>query len=157
MAFSLWQLLFLLSVGSWAPGIVAHGLSCPMACGIFQTRGWTHVPWIGRQILNHCTTREVWRKQFLIGRNHLRREKTTDDKCRQVCVDLPGNEESSYVQIPEVNLSNWFVRNEGNLNWTRLHVRHVLVTFHSAASYLFCIICEIDFLPLMLLCEKQQD
>ena len=23
-------------------------------------------------------------------------------------------------------------------------VRHVLVTFHSAASYLFCIICEID-------------
>ena len=30
-----------------------------------HTRDWTHVPWIGRQILNHCTTREVLRVSVL--------------------------------------------------------------------------------------------
>ena len=38
--------------------VVAHGLSCPTTCGIFRTRDQTHVPCIGRQILNHCTRRE---------------------------------------------------------------------------------------------------
>ena len=33
--------------------VVAHGLSCSLACGIFPC------PCIGRQILNHCATREA--------------------------------------------------------------------------------------------------
>ena len=37
--------------------ILACGLSCPAACGILL--GWTHVPCIGRWILNHWTAREA--------------------------------------------------------------------------------------------------
>ena len=33
-----------------------HGLSCPMACGIFPDQRWSPCPCIGRQILNHWTT-----------------------------------------------------------------------------------------------------
>ena len=36
-----------------------HGLSCSAACGIFLDRARTCVPCIGRQIFNHCTTREA--------------------------------------------------------------------------------------------------
>ena len=39
--------------------IVAQGLSCPLACGIFPNQGLTCVPCIGRWSLNHWTTREV--------------------------------------------------------------------------------------------------
>ena len=40
--------------------VVVHGLSCSLACGILVlTRDPTHIPWIARKILNHCTTREV--------------------------------------------------------------------------------------------------
>ena len=39
--------------------VVVHGLNCSVACGIFRTRVQTHVPCIGRQILNHCATRET--------------------------------------------------------------------------------------------------
>ena len=39
--------------------VVAHGLSCSVACGISQTRARTRVPCVGRRILNHCVTREV--------------------------------------------------------------------------------------------------
>ena len=41
--------------------VSAPGLSCPGACGILvpQLRDQTHVPCIGRQILNHWITREV--------------------------------------------------------------------------------------------------
>ena len=38
---------------------MAHGLSCPTSCGIFPDGDGTHVPCIGRQILNHWTTRKV--------------------------------------------------------------------------------------------------
>ena len=49
------------STGSRCAGsvVVAHGLSCSVACGIFPDRARTHVPCIGRQILNHCATREA--------------------------------------------------------------------------------------------------
>ena len=40
----------LLRVGSV---VVAPGLSCSAACGIFPTKNQTHVPRIGRWILNH--------------------------------------------------------------------------------------------------------
>ena len=40
-------------------GVVVHGVSCSVACGIFLTRARTRVPCIARQILNHCATREV--------------------------------------------------------------------------------------------------
>ena len=35
--------------------VVAQGLSCPVACGIFLAWNWTHVSFIGRQILNSWT------------------------------------------------------------------------------------------------------
>ena len=38
---------------------MVHGLSCSMHVGSSQTKDRTCVPCIGRQILNHCTTREV--------------------------------------------------------------------------------------------------
>ena len=40
--------------------VVAHRLSCPSMWDLSSpTRDWTHVPCIGRQILNHWTTRQV--------------------------------------------------------------------------------------------------
>ena len=53
--FSLWWLLLLWNMGS----IQACGLNCPLACEIFPTRGQTHVPRIGRWVLNYWITREV--------------------------------------------------------------------------------------------------
>ena len=38
---------------------MAHGLLCPLACGVFPDQGSTHVPCTGSRILNHWTTREV--------------------------------------------------------------------------------------------------
>ena len=38
---------------------VVNRFSCPVAYRIFQTRDWTHVPCIGRQILNQWTPREA--------------------------------------------------------------------------------------------------
>ena len=53
--------LLLWSAGSRRAGsvIVAHGPSCSAACGILPDQGSTRVPCIGRQILNHCATREA--------------------------------------------------------------------------------------------------
>ena len=53
--------LLMRSTGSRRAGsvIVAHGPSCSVACGIFPDRGSNPCPCIGRQILNHCTTREA--------------------------------------------------------------------------------------------------
>ena len=39
--------------------VAAHGLNSSAACGILVPMGWTHMPCIARQILNHWTTREV--------------------------------------------------------------------------------------------------
>ena len=50
--------------------VVAHGLCCPWHVGSSQSRDWTHVPCVGRWILNHWTTREVhpcyifWKEAF---------------------------------------------------------------------------------------------
>ena len=43
----------------WLTGLVA-----PRHVGSSQTRARTHVPRIGRQILNHCATREALGKIF---------------------------------------------------------------------------------------------
>ena len=50
----------------WHTGsvVVEHGLSCSVACGIFLDQNRTCVSCIGRQILIHCTTREVWKINF---------------------------------------------------------------------------------------------
>ena len=55
-----WTLL-LRSTGSRRAGsvVVAHGPSCSAACEIFPDQGSNPCPCIGRQILNHCTTREA--------------------------------------------------------------------------------------------------
>ena len=39
--------------------VVAHGLSCSEACGIFPDQGLNTCPHTGRQIPKHWTTREV--------------------------------------------------------------------------------------------------
>ena len=39
--------------------LMVHGLSCPVACGIFLDQGRASVPCIARWILNHGTTREA--------------------------------------------------------------------------------------------------
>ena len=41
------------------------GLVAPWHVGSSQTRARTRVPCIGRQILNHCATREAQDSQFL--------------------------------------------------------------------------------------------
>ena len=43
-----------------------HGLSCPLACGIFPEQGLNPCPCTGRRILIHCTTREVFPPLFLM-------------------------------------------------------------------------------------------
>ena len=48
-----------LSLRSTGSAIVAHGPSRSAAVGSSQTRARTRVPCIGRQTLNHCTTREA--------------------------------------------------------------------------------------------------
>ena len=43
--------------------VVAHGLSCCGACGIFLNQeDWTHVSYIGRWILYHWATRETTKR-----------------------------------------------------------------------------------------------
>ena len=69
MGFSLQWLLLLQSLGSRHAGFSScgaqpqqlwlMGLVAPQHVGSSQTRDRTRVPCIGRQILNHCTTREV--------------------------------------------------------------------------------------------------
>ena len=64
---SLSRPLLLWSTGSRRAGsvIVAHGLSCSAACGIFPDQDGTRVPCIGRRILNDCATREAPFSSFL--------------------------------------------------------------------------------------------
>ena len=61
--------------GAWALGVrasavVAHGLSCSVACGSSRTRARTCIPCTGRRILNQCATREVPPTKILISRIH---------------------------------------------------------------------------------------
>ena len=58
---SLSRPLLLRSTGSRRAGsvVVAHGPSCSAACGILPDQGSNPCPWFGRQILNHCATREA--------------------------------------------------------------------------------------------------
>ena len=39
--------------------VEVYTLNCPGACGIFSDQGSNQCPCIGRQVLNHWTTREV--------------------------------------------------------------------------------------------------
>ena len=55
--------------GAQAPDAQAQqlwltGLAAPRHVGSSQTRARTHVPCIGRQILNHCATREAPSRSF---------------------------------------------------------------------------------------------
>ena len=59
----------------WASLVLGCGLSCPEVIGISVPQpGTEHVPWIGRQILNHWTTREVPRHWFLLVKHLCVRE-----------------------------------------------------------------------------------
>ena len=66
VGFSFWGLLIAGVLLSWSMRlysvgsvVVVHGLSCSTACGIFPGIVWALISWIGRQILNHWTTRKV--------------------------------------------------------------------------------------------------
>ena len=48
-----------LGLSSTGSVVMVRGLSCSMACGIFQTRDQTHVSCTGRWILYHRATREA--------------------------------------------------------------------------------------------------
>ena len=52
----------------WHAGsvVVAHGLSCSAACGIFPDQGSNPCPCIDRRILDHCANREAPYSLFLI-------------------------------------------------------------------------------------------
>ena len=65
---SLSRPLLLRSTGSRRAGsaVVAHGPSCSAACGIFPDQGWTRVPCISRQTLNHWATREARAFPFIL-------------------------------------------------------------------------------------------
>ena len=65
---SLSRPLLLRSTGSRCTGsaVVAHGPSCSAACGIFPDQGSNPFPCIGRQILNHCATREALDTSILL-------------------------------------------------------------------------------------------
>ena len=58
---------------------VAHELSSPRHVGSSQIGDQTHVPCIGRWILNHWTTREVPNKEFLSLKVDQRGFKKTSD------------------------------------------------------------------------------
>lgn len=45
----------------------SHGFSCLRACGIFPDQALTCVPWIGRQTLICCATREISDEFFLMA------------------------------------------------------------------------------------------
>ena len=49
--------------------VVAYGLSCSKACGIFPDLGLNRVPCTGRQIVTHCTTRKVQKQSGLVNLN----------------------------------------------------------------------------------------
>ena len=51
--------------GPWASVVVVYRISCPRDVGSSETKNGTDVLSIGRQILNHWTTREVHGKIFL--------------------------------------------------------------------------------------------
>ena len=57
--FSLQWLLLLQSTGSRVRGLSSMGLVAPQHVGSSRTRDGSCVPCIGRQVLIHCTTREV--------------------------------------------------------------------------------------------------
>ena len=95
-----WELLFLLpwplllrSMGSRHAGsvVVAHGLSCSIACRISQPRDWTHVRCIGRWILNHWTTREAPTSCFIKKQqmDSERKQFVWQSRARE-CQDLQG-------------------------------------------------------------------
>ena len=67
--FSLWWLLLLWSTGSRHMGsvVASHGLSCPVACGIFPDQGWNLCPLHCRVDSYHWTTREAPKGIFLLN------------------------------------------------------------------------------------------
>ena len=53
------------ALGTWAQQLWLTGLVAPRHVASSWTRARTHVPCIGRPILNHCATREVPKQQLL--------------------------------------------------------------------------------------------
>ena len=60
------QQLWLMASTAQAQQLWCTGLVAPQHVGSSRTRAGTHVPCIGRRILNHCTTREAPKDEFLL-------------------------------------------------------------------------------------------
>ena len=65
MGFSLRRPLLSTALGLF-DSVFVQGVSCSATCGIFQTRDWTCVRCIGRQILNRWAIREVPDSHLLV-------------------------------------------------------------------------------------------
>ena len=74
------------SCGTWAQYLWCTGLVAPWHVGSSQTRARTRVPCIGRQILNHCATREVL--IFFFNGEISRRFWITRGGCTQVFISV---------------------------------------------------------------------
>ena len=70
----------------WLTGPVA-----PRHEGSSQTRAWTHVPCIGRQILNHCATREAQEPYFEIQTSRAPTSQFYGYEWWAPCFNLPKN------------------------------------------------------------------
>ena len=68
------QQLWLLGSRAQAQQLWCTGLVAPRHVGPSQTRAGTHVPCIGRRIVNHCATREVPQAAGLSLSSHTKRE-----------------------------------------------------------------------------------
>ena len=84
------------------------GLVAPWHVGSSWTTAWTHVPCIGRRILNHCTTREARLLVFLNAKI------TTIFKCwlfagTRICclVFNPQTNPLRWVLVPFYTQCNW--------------------------------------------------
>ena len=87
------------SCNALASLVAACGLSCPGACGIFLrwTMDQTQVPCIGRQILNHWTTREVSKTSCPRRMSEGREPQIKDRAQRNTSVCLWNGKEERHV------------------------------------------------------------
>ena len=94
---SLSRPLLLRSTGSRRAGsvVVVTGPVAPRHVGSSQTRARTRVPCIGRQILNHCATREaLW--FFNLG--------SWEERLHWVHSCMPDKQKISGTKLPSVNI-----------------------------------------------------
>ena len=124
----------LLTLVSSVVVVVAHGLGCSWHVGSSQTRDWTHVPCIGRWILNPWTTREVQMYNFYNNSKfHLFKYKIQWSECCSVVSDSlwphglysPWNSPGQNTGVGSLSLLQGSFLTQ-KLNLSLLHYRRIL-------------------------------